>query len=174
MWQFRTAEGLLRYKTFLKTHFVPQEGPTGTKWEILLIFAHACVAQSNGMVKVIETQRLILRPWRENDAEALFKYAGEPIGCCGQVKPTEIGYWIGRPYWCQGLMPEAVKALLDMCFNDFHAEAIWCAHFEGNNKSKRVIEKCGFKYHHSEDVISPLGDKRTEHFYVITASDHFR
>ena len=27
---------------------------------------------------MIETERLILRPWRENDAEALYKYASNP------------------------------------------------------------------------------------------------
>lgn len=117
---------------------------------------------------MIETDRLILRPWRETDAEALFRYASdpdigpiagwpphtsvensleiirtvfatpetyavvlketkEPIGCCGimfsnslhtadmQQNEAEIGYWIGKPYWGQGLIPEAVKALLSRC-----------------------------------------------------------
>lgn len=27
---------------------------------------------------IIETERLILRPWRESDAEALFRYASDP------------------------------------------------------------------------------------------------
>ena len=27
---------------------------------------------------MIETERLILRPWQENDADALFKYARDP------------------------------------------------------------------------------------------------
>ena len=33
-----------------------------------------------------ETKRLILRPWREEDAEELYKYASEP----------ELGYWAGE------------------------------------------------------------------------------
>ena len=27
---------------------------------------------------MMETNRILLRPWRENDAEALFKYASDP------------------------------------------------------------------------------------------------
>ncbi len=164
---------------------------------------------------MIETERLIMRPWEETDAEALFRYASdpdigpiagwpphtsvensleiirtvfaapetyavvlkatdEPVGSCGIMfsdgqHSAEIGYWIGKPYWGQGLIPEAGKALLERCFNDLHLDAAWCGHYDGNTKSKRVIEKCGFKFHHAnKDIVSPLGDKRTEHFYVMT------
>lgn len=171
---------------------------------------------------MIETKRLILRHWREDDAEALYKYASdpdvgsiagwpphtsiensleiirtvfaapetyavvlkdtdEPIGCCGIMfanslhaadmtqSEAEIGYWIGKPYWGQGLIPEAVAALLSRCFNELALDAVWCGHYEGNNKSQRVCEKCGFKFHHTDtDILSPLGDKRTEHIYLMT------
>lgn len=175
---------------------------------------------------MIETERLILRPWHDTDANSLFKYAsdpdigpiagwpphisvahsleiirtifaapetyavvlkatGEPVGCCGimfsdslhsaeiQQKEAEIGYWIGKPYWGQGLIPEAVKAMLSRCFNDLHLDAVWCGYYDGNTKSKRVNEKCGFKYHHTnKDIISPLGDKRTEHLHIMTKDDY--
>lgn len=175
---------------------------------------------------MIETERLILRPWLESDAEVLFKYAsdpdigpiagwpthtsvensleiirtvfaapetyavvlkdiGEPAGCCGimfadglhtaSMMPgeAEIGYWIGKPYWGQGLIPEAVMALLARSFNELHLSTVWCGYYDGNIKSKRVCEKCGFKYHHTNhDILSPLGDKRTEHFYLITKEDY--
>lgn len=169
---------------------------------------------------ILETSRLILRPWLESDAEALFRYAsdpaigpiagwtphtsvadsleiirtvfsvpetyavvlkatGEPVGCCGILFPdgsnnatiktgeAEIGYWIGKPYWGLGLIPEAVNVLLSRCFNDLALDAVWCGYYEGNTKSRRVIEKCGFKFHHTDkDKVSPLGDIRTEHFYI--------
>ena len=175
---------------------------------------------------MIETDRLILRPWYEDDAQALYKYASdpdvgpiagwpvhtsvensleiirtvfsapetyavvlkatnEPIGCCGIMFSNshltsdmdnvegEIGYWIGKPYWGQGLIPEATKALLSRCFNELHLDTVWCSHYDGNIKSKRVCEKSGFRYHHTnKDVTSPLGDKRTEHFYIMTKEDY--
>lgn len=84
-------------------------------------------------------------------------------------REAEIGYWIGKPYWGQGLIPEAVTALLSRCFSELHLDAVWCGHYDGNTKSKRVIEKCGFKFHHTNyNVTSPLGYKRDEHLYVMT------
>ena len=174
---------------------------------------------------MIETSRLILRPWREEDAESLFKYAqdpdvgpiagwtshasvensleiirtvfaapetyavvlketNEPIGSCGimfsndlhsaemKSSEAEIGYWIGKPYWGQGLIPEAVKALLSRCFKELSIDTVWCGYYDGNLKSKRVCEKSGFRYHHTnKDITSPLGDKRTEHFHIMTKED---
>lgn len=175
---------------------------------------------------IIETERLILRPWQETEADTLFKYAsapeigpiagwpphtsvensleiirtifsapetyavvlkdtGEPVGSCGimfadglhsaAMKPgeAEIGYWIGKPYWGQGFIPEAVNALLSRCFNELALDAVWCGYYEGNSKSKRVCEKSGFKFHHTNrDILSPLGDKRTEHFHIMTKEDY--
>lgn len=175
---------------------------------------------------MIETERLILRPWTEADAEVMYKYAsdpdigpiagwaphtsvensreiirtvfavpetyavvlkatGEPVGSIGIMfddglhsadmgsGEAEIGYWIGKPYWGQRLIPEAVRAILARCFNELNLNAVWCGYYEGNTKSKNVCEKSRFKYHHTnKDVVSPLGDKRTEHFYVMTREDY--
>lgn len=175
---------------------------------------------------MIETERLVLRPWQETEADTLFKYASdpdigpiagwpphtsvensleiirtvfaapetyavvlkeadEPVGCCGimfsnslhtsdmRQDEAEIGYWIGKPYWGLGLIPEAVKALLARCFNELHLNTVWCGYYDGNTKSKRVCEKSGFKYHHTNrDIVSPLGDRRTEHFYRMTREDY--
>ena len=86
---------------------------------------------------------------------------------------AEIGYWIGKPYWGRGLIPEAVAALLSRCFNELGLDAVWCGYYDGNTKSKRVCEKCGFKYHHTGyDVDSPLGDRRSEHFHIMTKEDY--
>lgn len=173
----------------------------------------------------LETSRLILRPWHETDAEALYKYAkdpaigpiagwpphtsvensleiirtvfaapetyavvlketGEPVGSAGIMfgngmhsaaiknDEAEIGYWIGVPYWGQGLIPEAVQCLLHRCFTDLNLSAVWCGYYDGNRQSYRVMEKCGLTYHHTETGnTSPLGDIRTEHFMRITAEE---
>lgn len=173
----------------------------------------------------METERLLLRPWTENDAEALYKYAqdpavgpiagwpphisvensreiikdilsapetyavvlketSEPVGSVGimfgdcvhsadrEEGDAEIGYWIGVPYWGQGLIPEAVKCLLKRCFEELHIKRVWCAYYDGNIRSRRVMDKCGFKFHHIEEgKISPLGDIRTEHFTLQTEQD---
>ena len=63
---------------------------------------------------------------------------------------VEIGYWIGVPYWGQGLIPEAVREIMRHEFDDLNLEKMWCGYFDGNTKSKRVQEKCGFRYHHTK------------------------
>ncbi|MFA9378741.1 MAG: GNAT family N-acetyltransferase [Lachnotalea sp.] len=83
---------------------------------------------------------------------------------------AEIGYWIGVPYWGKGYIPEAVNELMNFAFNQCSIETLWCGYFDGNEKSKRVQEKCGFLYHHTEiDKKWPLmNDVRTEHINFIT------
>lgn len=177
-------------------------------------------------LNIIDTDRFILRPWNEEDAEDLFIYASDPdigtpagwpphksldesrevirnvfsapetyavvlketykpVGCCGIMfanslhsgalgpDEAEIGYWIGKPFWGRGLIPEAVRTLLKRCFEDLSLNAVWCCFYDGNIKSRRVCEKCGFKYHHTnQPVPSPLGDLRTEHYYKMTLEDY--
>lgn len=57
----------------------------------------------------------------------------------------EIGYVLSKDYWGKGLMPEAVKRVIDYCFKDLKLDFLLCSHFLSNNQSKRVQEKCGFK-----------------------------
>ena len=114
----------------------------------------------------------------------VLKSTNEPVGSVGimfgeglhsaamQKGEAEIGYWIGVPYWGQGLIPEAVRCLLKRCFEDLGMTAVWCGYYEGNTKSRRVMEKCGFRFHHTEeDKTSPLGDVRTEHFMRMTKEE---
>lgn len=173
----------------------------------------------------LETERLILRPWRETDAESLYEYAkdsrigpiaGWPphtsiaesadiiktvfaqkgvyavtlkendiaIGCIGLITGSrsnfpindnegEVSYWIGVPYWGKGLIPEAIREVLRYGFEDLHLTDIWCGYFDGNEKSKRAQEKCGFRHHHTE-IDKPnalLNNVCTEHVSRITKEE---
>ena len=113
----------------------------------------------------------------------VLKATGKPVGSAGVLfgdrgtapmgeHEGEIGYWIGVPYWGQGLIPEAVEELLRRCFEELGCTAVWCGYYDGNLKSKRVQEKCGFRYHHTtENAPSPMGDLRTEHFTRMTREE---
>lgn len=82
----------------------------------------------------------------------------------------ELGYWIGKPYWGQGLIPEAAKRVLQYAFEDLKMNRVWCGHYEGNIKSRRVMEKLGFIYHHTTEGIElpELGEVRTGHVLLMT------
>lgn len=170
---------------------------------------------------ILETERLILRPWQDSDAESLYEYAKDPrvgpiagwpvhtsvensreiirdvlavpetyavclkadgaaIGSIGLMigensniglpdTEAEIGYWLGVSFWGQGLIPEAVRELIRYSFEDLKLEKLWCGYFDGNEKSRRVQEKCGFKYHHTNKNIhwKMMDDIRTEHITCL-------
>ena len=144
----------------------------------------------------IETERLILRAWRETDLADFYEYAGvegvgemagwnhhqsveesrrilesfisgkktfalewkengKVIGSLGleprdaglpeELQGREIGYVLSRDYWGRGLMPEAVKAVIDYCFQELSFDYLTCGHFDCNDRSRRVVEKSGFR-----------------------------
>ena len=57
----------------------------------------------------------------------------------------EIGYWLGAPFWGRGLMREAVRRLAGYAFNDLKLAKLWGVCSEDNLRSKRVLERCGFR-----------------------------
>ncbi len=171
---------------------------------------------------ILETERLLLRPWQPEDAESLYEYAkdsdvgsaagwqvhksieeskqviktvlsapetyavclktdGKAIGSIGlklgddtdmtdRKDECELGYWIGKAFWGQGLIPEAVREILRRAFEDLSMTAVWCGFYDGNEKSKRVQEKCGFVYQFtSYDVeVAQMGEHRTGHVSLLT------
>ena len=96
----------------------------------------------------------------DNESFALvLKETGRVIGDLSvQVRPWEIyplnqnlrgrelGFGIRSGYWGRGLVPEAVQAVLNYCFDVLDFDFVTCGHFFGNEKSHRVIKKCGFTH----------------------------
>ena len=145
----------------------------------------------------METSRIVLRPWRESDAEVLYRWAsdpdvgpragwpphksveesleiirtifhsdhmwaielketGEPIGCIGYMvrgesnigigeNDAEVGYWVARPYWNRGICSEALRLLVDYCFNVKSFRTLWADYFPDNPASGKMMEHCGFR-----------------------------
>ena len=147
----------------------------------------------------IETERLILRPWRQTDLDDFYAYArvegvgemagwahhqnkevsqsilnsfiehkktfalelketGQVIGSLGiegfkeedflnsELQGREIGYVLSKDHWGKGLMPEAVCAVIEYCFQALRYDFLLCGHFVRNDQSRRVIEKTGFSF----------------------------
>ncbi|MGB3713175.1 MAG: GNAT family N-acetyltransferase [Candidatus Promineifilaceae bacterium] len=58
----------------------------------------------------------------------------------------EMGYWLGQPYWNQGYMTEAARAIIAFGFSELSLNKITASHIVGNPASGRVMEKAGMKY----------------------------
>ena len=56
----------------------------------------------------------------------------------------EIGYWLGEPFWGQGIMSEVVPAFTAYAFATFDLCRIYAAVFEWNLASARILEKAGY------------------------------
>lgn len=60
-------------------------------------------------------------------------------------KSAEIGYWIGEPFWGKGIATKALTLATQYAFNTLELERLFANIFQGNEASKRVLEKCGFQ-----------------------------
>jgi len=170
---------------------------------------------------ILETERLILRPFSEEDTASLYESAkderigpwcGWPahksveesrniikhvlmdeenyavvlksnnqlIGCAGlklgnncaltdKDNEGEIGYWIAVPYWRKGYASEATNELIRRGFEDLNLDVLWCGYYKGNEKSKGVQEKCGFKFHHILNNVNCtlLNETRVEYVSIL-------
>ena len=80
----------------------------------------------------------------------------------------DVGYWLGKPYWGQGLMREALTAALDLCFGEFDQVKVEAEIFTTNPRSKRLVESLGMQL---EGTIRSSHFKRGEwvdaHIYGI-------
>ena len=176
--------------------------------------------------RIMETDRLRLRPFRDDDAPDVFAYARNPavgpvagwpphnsesesleiirtvfskpgvfamelketghvIGSVGFVdghpeglRPdcpdNELGYALSQDCLGRGLTTEAARAVLRYGFAVFKFHVIWCGYYEGNDRSRRVVEKLGFRYRFQRETDVPLmGDRRLTHFYTLTKEDWY-
>ena len=72
-----------------------------------------------------------------------------------RLKGREFGFDLNRAFWGQGLMPEAVKAVQNYCFETLNYDFLTAGHFLGNIKSQKAIEKCGFAFLFEADHQNP-------------------
>ena len=107
----------------------------------------------------IEESKAILSRFIEGKHVFALEYQGKVIGSLGveayneenypeldNLQGRELGYVLSKAFWGNGFMPEAVKAVIEWLFNDIRLDFILVGHFDWNVQSKRVAEKCGFRY----------------------------
>ena len=106
----------------------------------------------------VEITRRVLTDWISRYEDGGFfnwaivlKETGEVIGNIAVVRleeaieEAEIGYCLGRAFWGRGIMPEALRAVIDYLFDTVCVNRIMAGHDVNNPKSGRVMEKAGLK-----------------------------
>ena len=58
---------------------------------------------------------------------------------------AEIGYWLAKPYWGQGIMTKVVRRLCSFAFDQYGLNRIQARAFATNPQSASVLQKAGFK-----------------------------
>lgn len=89
------------------------------------------------------------------------------------VAGLHIGYWLGEPFWGQGLMSEAVKGLVLRQFSDSAVPAIYSGVFEGNPASLKIQEKLGFVVESRTSVFCVPQQKDLAHVNTVLTRQAF-
>jgi len=88
--------------------------------------------------------------WRDGTLYTFaIEFAGEFIDVIGIERQDSgdhaIGYWLGEPWWGQGLMSEAVTCAIDFARDELGLQKLVSAYFADNAASGRIQEKHGFR-----------------------------
>lgn len=103
------------------------------------------LADAEAFVRQVQAQ-----DWSRNATFALDHEEAGVIGVLGFFPDPdgrlEVGYWIGRPYWGQGLATEALRGALGWSASDWRRKLVVAGHFADNPASGQVLIKAGFLY----------------------------
>lgn len=135
-----------------------------TEWRAS--YAHSLAEHANNPKVAQYLRDSFPSPYSKEDAEAWIQFNqtkatpatnlaiivdGTCVGAIGLLLQSdihrcniELGYWLGEAYWGQGIVTEAVKAMVKYTFEQFDVVRIYAGAFEGNMGSQQVLKKAGF------------------------------
>ena len=135
--------------------------------------------------KNLDASRAILDMFIREKKTLALEHQGKVIGSLGidlyneqdypefaALQGREIGYVLSKDYWGQGLMPEAVTAVIQYLFDVENLDFLICGHFERNGRSRRVIEKCGFRYSRTVRFYTEYGTEDLSMEYILWNPHH--
>ena len=145
----------------------PRVGPIAG-WKV-----HTSVGNSLEIIKTVLSEK--------ETYAVIWKETGLPIGSIGLHHndlaygddEAELGYWIGVPYWGRGIAVEASERMLEHAFSDLGLVRVWCAYYDGNERSKRVQEKLGFRFQWTNDAVPvpQFNETRKGHVNLMTKEE---
>ncbi|MDO9440663.1 MAG: GNAT family N-acetyltransferase [Beijerinckiaceae bacterium] len=118
----------------------------------------------------VQGHGLVLALSPRDDPAALIGMAGVMFQEEGS-RDLILGYWLGRPYWGQGLMNEALEATIDMAFLLSRAESVRSPLRPDNEAGRKVLSRCGFPVGEGTRAPDPAGRKARFMDAAISRSD---
>lgn len=107
----------------------------------------------------VEISEMVLSDWLSHYGEDTYyqwaivlKDLDQPIGSISvvhqndRIRKAEIGYCIGKAWWHQGIVTEALQCVMDYLFDEVGMNRIEARHDPNNPHSGNVMKKCGMKY----------------------------
>ena len=99
----------------------------------------------------VKLQSNIKRRKKRDDFSFAIVVDGKSVGSISLMKieygyKSEIGYWLGRNFWGQGIMSEAVTLVSDFGFKTFKLKRMYAGVAYWNKGSAKVLEKQGFVF----------------------------
>ena len=132
-WEDSDAESLYEYAK------EPEVGPIAG-WP-----AHRSIDESLDVIRNVFTGKEAYAICLKTDGKAIgaieLKLKGH-TDLADRDDECELGYWLGKPFWGQGITPEAVKEILRHAFEEIGMTKVWVGYYEGNTKSKRPQRRC--------------------------------
>lgn len=107
---------------------------------------HENVDDSKDILKIfMDEEEVLAIVWKANNkvigSLGLHK---DPLRSADDVKM--LGYVLSEDYWGKGIVTEASRAVIEYAFTKLGLTMVTVHHYSHNQKSKRVIDKCGFRY----------------------------
>jgi len=88
----------------------------------------------------------------KSDLIKAISFNGILVGCIGinrgkfeYQRSGEIGYWLSKEYWRQGITSVAITQMLEYVFSNTDIVRVFASVFSGNNPSMQLLIKSGFK-----------------------------
>ena len=114
--------------------------------------AHTNIAETRGFIEFAADALA-----KGTDLVWVIEHEGRACGSVGlhnvmwiyrdwRIDRAELGYWLAPPLWGRGLMSEAALAATRWAFETLGLHKVTVGHVEGNEPSRRIIEKIGFRY----------------------------
>ncbi|WP_136689874.1 GNAT family N-acetyltransferase [Halorhabdus amylolytica] len=114
----------------------------------------------------------------EETINLLITADADPVGMASfhdlatEDRRGELGYWVAAAYQGNGYATDAVGTIVAYAFRDLGLHRVEAKVFDGNDASRRVLEKIGFTHEgvHREATFSD-GQFRDVHWYGVLADE---